>query len=67
MECEVVYAFVPKESINALLKGKAIEKAKRILIEADTHMTLEDQKVDGDMKTRVERLARTLIEKSDVW
>jgi predicted DNA-binding mobile mystery protein A len=67
MECELVYAFVPKESINEILERNAFEKAKRILAEADTHMTLEDQRVEDGLRDRVERLARTLIEKGDVW
>jgi len=67
MECEFVYAFVPKKTIKITLKEKALEKAKRILLEADTHMTLENQRVEQDIKARVERLADTLIVKGDVW
>ena len=67
MECEFVYAFVPKKTIKIIVKEKALEKAKRILLEADTHMILEDQRVEQDIKTRIERLADTLIEKGDVW
>ena len=57
MDCEFVYAFVPKSSIKTTLKEQALKKAKRLLAEADTHMTLEDQRVEQDMKTRIERLA----------
>jgi predicted DNA-binding mobile mystery protein A len=67
MECEFVYAFVPKDEISELLKKKAIEKARKSIIEADTHMTLEDQKVQDDLNARVERLAEKLIEKGKVW
>ena len=67
MECEFVYAFVPKKTIKIILKEKAFEKAKRILLEADTHMTLENQRVEQDIKVRIERFADTLIEKGDVW
>lgn len=67
MECEFVYAFVPKKNIKDILREKALEKAKRILLNADTHMTLEDQRVEQDLKTRIESLAETLIAKGDVW
>lgn len=67
MECEFVYAFVPKKSIKEVLREKALAKAKRILLKADTHMTLEDQRVKQDLKMRIESLADILIEKGDVW
>ncbi len=67
MECEFVYAFVPKEDIPEMLKKKAMEKAKRSILRADTHMSLEDQKVQDDLTSRVERLAEKLIEKGKVW
>ena len=34
---------------------------------ADTHMTLEDQKVTVEVEERVERLAQKLIEQGGVW
>jgi len=67
MDCEFVYAFVPKTNIKSMLREQALKKAKRLLAEADTHMTLEDQKVEDDMKSRIERMADRLIEKGDVW
>ncbi len=67
MECEFVYAFVPKGSLKAILKEKAWEKAKQIISEADTHMTLEDQRVEQDLDSRIEQLADLLIERGDVW
>lgn len=67
MECEFVYAFIPKSDIKTLLKSKALKKAEEILARADTHMALENQKVTGDKKMRIERLAKNLYEKGDVW
>lgn len=67
MNCEFVYAFVPKANIKTVLREQALKKAKRILASADTHMTLEDQKVEEDMKDRIDRLADRLIERGDVW
>ncbi len=67
MECQFVYAFVPKTKIKSLLKGKALTKARAILTTADTHMTLEDQKVTESFERRVERLATKLLQKGDIW
>ncbi len=67
MECELIYAFVPKKEIKSILRQKALEKAEIIVRQADTHMTLEDQKVENSLRKRVERLADKLIAKGDVW
>ena len=47
MECEFIYAFIPKKDLKSTLEKKAYEKASSILKRADNHMTLEDQKVEG--------------------
>lgn len=67
MECEFVYAFVPKKSVKDILNKNALDKATRILLVADTHMELEDQQVTQDIKIRIKSLANKLIEKGDVW
>ena len=67
MECEFVYGFIPKEDILELLKKKAMEKARKSILEADLHMSLEDQKVKEDLEERIERLAEKLLEKGKVW
>jgi predicted DNA-binding mobile mystery protein A len=67
MECELVYSFVPKKEIKTFIKDKAREKATKSLMEADLHMKLENQKVEGEMNERIERLAKKLIEKGDIW
>lgn len=67
MECEFVYALVPKEELGEFLKKKATTKAARIVREADVHMTLEDQKVSEDIKYRIERIAEDLLTKGDIW
>lgn len=67
MDCEFVYAFIPRKEIKELIKTRAYAKAKKILERADTHMALEDQKVTQDMNERIERFAKKLIESGDVW
>ena len=67
MECDFVYAFVPKKDLRILLHDQAVSKATQLLESADHHMKLERQGVEGDKAERIERLARTLIEKGDIW
>ena len=67
MECELIYAFVPKKELKTLIHDKAIEKARKTLGLADLHMKLENQKVEGDEEVRVERLAKKFIEQGDIW
>lgn len=67
MNCEFVYMFVPKSEMTTFLESKAYEKAKRILMSADLHMSLEDQKVKGDLEPRIQRLKRKLIDEGKVW
>lgn len=67
MECEFVYAFVPKKKITEIIHDKAYDKAKKSLINADLHMKLENQGVEGEMDEKVERLAKKLIQKGDIW
>lgn len=67
MNCEFIYMFVPKSEMKVFIEEKAYEKAKRILLSADLHMSLEDQKVKGDLEPRIQRLKRKLIEEGNVW
>jgi len=67
MECDFVYAFVPKKELKTLIHDKAFEKAAKTLGIADLHMKLENQKVEGDELERIERLAKKFIEKGDIW
>ena len=67
MDCELIYAFVPKKDIKTMVHDQAFEKARKTLGIADLHMKLEDQKVEGDEEERIERLAKKFIEKGDIW
>lgn len=67
MDCEFVYAFVPKKEIRELVEDRAVKKARMILLNADMHMELEDQKVKQKFEDRVRRLAVQLIELGEVW
>jgi predicted DNA-binding mobile mystery protein A len=67
MECEFVYALVPKQELGEFLKKKATVKATHIVRAADVHMTLEDQRVSDSIKDRIDRIAEDLLAKGDIW
>lgn len=67
MNCEFVYAIIPRETLPEALKKQALSRATQIVKQADLHMTLEDQKVSEDINHRIERLAEELLEKGKIW
>jgi predicted DNA-binding mobile mystery protein A len=67
MDCELVYAFVPNTDLAATMKKAALQKARRLLSTADTHMTLEGQTVYSPLHERIEALADQLLAKGDIW
>lgn len=67
MECEFVYAFVPKKPIEQIIKNQAQQKAKILLNQVQGHMELEDQAVKGPVEERVALLAQKLIDTNRVW
>lgn len=67
MNCELSYAFVPKSDMKEFIEQKAYEKAKRVLMNADLHMSLEGQQVSSDLELRINKLKQKLIERGDVW
>jgi predicted DNA-binding mobile mystery protein A len=67
MECDFVYAVIPKNDLEEILRRAARKKARQLLAAADTHMDLENQKVHEDLEERISRLAENLIQKGDVW
>ena len=67
MDCDMVCAIVPRKPIAKIVRERAIAKATEIIQRADEHMTLEDQRVKGSLKERIERLAEHLIDTDSVW
>ncbi|MCC5887779.1 MAG: mobile mystery protein A [Gammaproteobacteria bacterium] len=70
MDCQLVYAFVPRAPLQELVEERARSRAKSIL-EATSHsMALEDQRADADTdRAHLEQLTRELMEKSgpELW
>ena len=67
MNCEFIYQFVPKSDMNEFIEQHAYEKAKRILLNADLHMSLEDQQIRSDLEPRIQQLKKKLIKEGKVW
>jgi predicted DNA-binding mobile mystery protein A len=66
--CELVYALVPKASLDATYTAAAQTLARRELARIDHSMTLEDQAVaDADADDRVRRFIETELDPREVW
>jgi predicted DNA-binding mobile mystery protein A len=70
LDCQLVYALVPKNPLQTLVEERAYISAKRRIKNAAHSMALEDQSVDkDDQLAQLEVLARELINKSpsEIW
>ena len=66
--CELVYALVPKASLEATYTAAAQAVARRELIRIDHSMALEDQAVaDTQSDERVRRFIETELDPREVW
>ncbi|MEQ8693158.1 MAG: mobile mystery protein A [Pseudomonadales bacterium] len=48
LECELVYAFVPRQSLQEMMRSRATKQAQSILDATAHSMTLEDQLPDAE-------------------
>tara|TARA_R110002110_G_scaffold415847_1_gene657765 strand:- start:24500 stop:24964 length:465 start_codon:yes stop_codon:yes gene_type:complete len=70
MNCRFVYAVIPSEEIEDLIKRRALQKAREQVKSASTHMALEAQTLsDEQLSFEIERLATEIVEKmpSNLW
>ncbi len=70
MNCRFVYAVIPEEDIEQVIKARAIKKAKARVKAASTHMALEAQSLDAAaLNAEIERIALEIIREktSDLW
>lgn len=64
MDCTLVYAIVPKTSLNDLVQKRALDKAKFLMRRLDHTMALEKQSLDDEnIREEIENLAQDIIEK----
>ena len=62
LDCELVYALVPRRSLQATLSNRAEEMARRLVDSVSSSMELEEQGVGDEEKQRqIEDLAADLL------
>lgn len=70
LDCRLVYALVPRNSLESLVEDRARKLAKKCLRATSHSMALEDQRVDeADEKEHLERLVQKLLNQpgSALW
>lgn len=70
LDCRLVYALVPRHSLEETVENRALRVAKKLLKSASHTMVLEAQGVDeADESEQLKRLVKQLIEKggSKLW
>lgn len=62
INCRFVYAFVPEESAETIIRRRAREKAEQRVMEASGHMALEQQAISqSQIEFEIERLAENIL------
>lgn len=65
MECELIYAIIPKISLTNIIEVRAQQVANNIMKSVSHSMFLEDQGISKEeQKEQLQELIKTLIEKS---
>ncbi len=65
MDCQLVYAFIPRVPLQELVEARAATRARKILESTAHSMALENQRADADTdRAQLEQLTRELIEKA---
>ncbi len=68
LECELVYAFVPRGSLDESVRRQARAKAARHLTEVAHHSRLEDQSVNEKQSDhQLDELTESLIDRPGLW
>lgn len=68
LECEFVYALVPRKDFDEIMEDRARILAKKVLAEASLHMEIEDQEVSPEMKkNQIEQLTEKFKRSKKIW
>ena len=68
LDCDLVYALVPRQSLETTLQSAAAARARRDLASVNQSMRLEDQALSAEeMEHRLADYAAELVRTSDVW
>ena len=68
MDCTLVYALVPNETLDATVQGEARRLAEETLRRVGTTMALEAQGLDEeDMRVQLDAEMQRIIDASRLW
>ncbi len=68
MDCELVYAIVPRTSLEEIVRARSHEKARQLLATVEHHSRLEDQAVsNADLAAQIDEIAADLIDRRGLW
>ncbi|MGH1373396.1 MAG: mobile mystery protein A [Cellvibrionaceae bacterium] len=70
MDCRFIYAVVPQNKIEDIIRTRAFDKAQKMVSETSVHMALEEQVLSEEkIQFEIERLALEMIDQmnSELW
>ena len=67
LDCELVYALVPRTSLTEMVESQARRKAVQHLRWVAHHSRLEDQADDSDLEDQIADLAEEFKRRRDLW
>ncbi len=67
LDCELIYALVPRTSLTEAVKEQARRKAEQHLEWVAHHSRLENQETDDILNARTEDLAEELTNRRGLW
>ena len=67
LDCELVYALVPKTTLDDTVRARARALVARDLDYVESTMTLEDQGIGKDQQDKIDLFAAELIRDGRIW
>lgn len=67
LNCDLVYAFVPRKKLEDIIEDQATKKVLETMELAETHMSLEDQKVTIEKEERLAELKEEKKYSKHLW
>lgn len=68
MDCELIYAIVPRTSLDDIVNERARTKARELLLTVDHHSRLEDQAVSSaEFQQQIEEIQAELVDQRGLW
>ena len=68
MECDLVYAFVPRKPLSEMIDHQAKKRAKKLVVSSHLQMEYEDQALSKkELEDQINELAGTLKNSKNLW